>query len=136
MSLIGLDVTYATAMGAGKRLLFQKKRKESEAKSANIQTVKGGASVYLWASYSEALAEDAILEIRLLRGSDPFPTVPPGVSGSWKKIKRDLSAGKVKPLTFLAYRVGLPSEKEPPIVAVAVLRPEDKLGEFNMMFFV
>ena len=128
MALVSLDVTYSTAMGSGKRLLFPKKKKEKEAKSANIQTVAGGAKVYLWASYSDALVEDVVLEIRLLRGSDPLPTIAPGMGGSWKKIKRDLSAGKVKPLTFLAYRVGLPSEKEPPIVAVAVLRPDDKLG--------
>lgn len=130
MALTALDITYATAMGQGKRLMFAKK-KGKEQQSVNLQPIKGAAPVFLWASYSELLMEDAVLEIRLLRGTEALPSDgPPGV---WRKIKRDLSAGKVKPLTFLAYRVGPPSETEPPIVAVAVLRPDDKLGEWRVL---
>ena len=49
MSLVALDVTYATAMGQGKRLMFPK-RKNKEQQSVNLQPVKGAGPVFLWAS--------------------------------------------------------------------------------------
>ena len=129
-SLSALDVSLGSALPSGslKRLLFRSK-KGKESQPAQIQPLKGAMPVFLWAGYSDGVGEEVVLEVRILEGHEALPEVQPGHPGSWVRIKRDLSAGKVKPLRYLAYRRGQPSEREPPIVAVAVLRPQDKLGE-------
>lgn len=134
-SLVALDVSLGSALpsGALRRLMFRKE-KGKDPRPAQIQPVKGAMPVYLWAGYSDGVGEETVLEVRILQGGEPAPELLPGQTGAWTRIKRELSAGRVKPARHLAYRKGPPSEREPPIVAVAVLRPQDPLGACPTQF--
>ena len=63
-----------------------------------------------------------MLEIAVLRGAEEPPAA---ASGRWAKVRRDVSAGKAAEPSYLACRVGVASNREPPIVAVTVLKGAD-----------
>ena len=119
MSLASLDISFGSAMLASglKRLT----RKSGEA--ANVSSIPNRA-VYVWAAYAED-SEESVLELAVLRGDEQPRAVE---SGRWRKVRRDLSAGKASVPSFIAYRVGAPSAAEPPIVAVAVISPGETPG--------
>ncbi len=125
MSILArLDVSYGSAL-----LAVPLRRLTSKAGSAiNISPLLRG-DVYLWAAYTDGTGDDAVLEVCILRGDEEPRPAP---SGRWAKVRRDLSAGKALIPSFLAYRVGVASAAEPPIVAVAVLRAGEEPGAFKI----
>lgn len=117
--LASLDVSFGSAMLAPplKRLT----RKSGEA--ANVSPVPSRA-VFVWAAFADD-CDEPVLEVAVLRG-DEAPPAP--ACGRWRKVRRDLSSGRARVPSFLAYRVGAASEAAPPIAAVAVVAPGEEPG--------
>lgn len=118
-TLVAIDVSFGSALLPAplKRLLGK------NGSVQNIQPLPSAQPVYIWAATAEVGAEaEAVLDIQLLVDDQAVPE-------GYKKVNRDLSAGATKQKTYLAYKLGPPTEEVKPLEAITVLAEGDTLGK-------